>query len=316
MGDEKRFMLKKIKAFFQRISVSGDIYFIGSLLFLSGLFWGKRFFSNWELSTASIASLGIVWMLILTAVEFFYERLSWERKLRVKRGFITVICAAYAVLLVALLIKGLKEIDTPVGKGYVVISVVCLPLIGYDVWKRFAGGKTFMDLRTREEAQDKKKEEASDDDWGDYMSDDDWEEYTVYDELEQCQSDEEREAYLLDEKKHSRWWIETICPIALNFYGFENIIIVRELEDQKIDILAQKDGKRYAVKGVMFHMTMNRELIEETLKGKDFWECDAALMIMDLYADDDEVQLAQENGIELWDLAVCLKVDPSDTAPQ
>jgi hypothetical protein len=91
-----------------------------------------------------------------------------------------------------------------------------------------------------------------------------------------------------------------VCNILkkLNFYDIE---LTKASGDQGVDILAEKDGIRYAIQCKRYSQPVGNKAIQEVYSGKSYYKCHIGIVVTNNYFTQSARKLAYENGIVLWD---------------
>lgn len=83
--------------------------------------------------------------------------------------------------------------------------------------------------------------------------------------------------------------------------GYTNVKVTRASGDQGIDVLAQKDGIRYAVQCKNYSHKLGNTPVQEAFAGKSFYGCDVAVVLTNSTFTDGAFALAESTGVLLWD---------------
>lgn len=83
--------------------------------------------------------------------------------------------------------------------------------------------------------------------------------------------------------------------------GFSNIQTTKGSGDQGVDILAEKDGIKYAFQCKRYDKPVGNKAVQEVFAGKFFYHCHAAIVVTNNYFTKSAKDLAHENGVVLWD---------------
>lgn len=71
--------------------------------------------------------------------------------------------------------------------------------------------------------------------------------------------------------------------------------------DQGIDIIAEKNGKRFGIQAKCYSRTVGNSAIQEAVSGKAFYNLNKVIVVTNNFFTDSALQLAQVNGVILWD---------------
>lgn len=101
---------------------------------------------------------------------------------------------------------------------------------------------------------------------------------------------------LMDGHQFENW-----CADALKIIGFCNISITPGSGDQGVDILADKDGVKYAFQCKRYTSDLGNTPIQEVHSGKDYYHRHVGVVITNRQFTSGAVALAAETGTLLWD---------------
>ncbi len=82
---------------------------------------------------------------------------------------------------------------------------------------------------------------------------------------------------------------------------YKNVSVTKASGDQGIDVLAEKDGIKYAIQCKNYSKRLDNTPIQEAFAGKTFYGCDVAIVITNNYFTDGAIELAKSIGVVLWD---------------
>ncbi len=91
------------------------------------------------------------------------------------------------------------------------------------------------------------------------------------------------------------------CANALRDIGFEDVEVTPGSGDQGVDILAAKDGLRYAIQCKRYTADLGNTPVQEVHSGKYFYRCHVAAVITNRYFTPGAKELAAATGVLLWD---------------
>lgn len=94
---------------------------------------------------------------------------------------------------------------------------------------------------------------------------------------------------------------ERWCGSLLKCYGFRNIRYTATTGDHGVDIVAERDGERYAVQCKRFVGSVGNGAVQEVQAGKAMYDCDCGIVMTNSYFTPGAISLAEANDIELWD---------------
>lgn len=87
----------------------------------------------------------------------------------------------------------------------------------------------------------------------------------------------------------------------LNKLGYTNVTVTKASGDQGIDVLARKDGVRYAIQCKNYSGKLGNTPVQEVYAGKDFYGCDVGVVITNSTFTAGAYELANRIGVLLWD---------------
>lgn len=107
---------------------------------------------------------------------------------------------------------------------------------------------------------------------------------------------------------------EQFCADILMKNGFESVDVTRGSGDQGVDIIAERDGIKYAIQCKRYSQAVGNKAVQEVFAGKAFYHCHVGAIITNNYFTKSAIELAKENGIVLWDRDFLLKnIDSEDS---
>ena len=71
--------------------------------------------------------------------------------------------------------------------------------------------------------------------------------------------------------------------------------------DQGVDVIAMKDGKKYAIQRKRYSQKLGNKSVQEVHAGKTIYRCSIAVVITNNYFTDGGKEAARALGVELWD---------------
>ena len=83
--------------------------------------------------------------------------------------------------------------------------------------------------------------------------------------------------------------------------GFTKVEVTRESGDQGVDILAEKDGIRYAVQCKCYHSPLGNKPVQEVHAGKEMYQCQIGAVMTNRYFTPSGREIAEKTGVLLWD---------------
>ncbi len=94
---------------------------------------------------------------------------------------------------------------------------------------------------------------------------------------------------------------ESWCADALKSIGFCNVSVTPGSGDQGVDILADKDGVKYAFQCKRYTSDLGNTPIQEVHSGKDYYHRHVGVVITNRLFTSGAIALAAETGTLLWD---------------
>ncbi len=101
---------------------------------------------------------------------------------------------------------------------------------------------------------------------------------------------------------------EKFCAKILSKNGFEKVDVTRGSGDQGIDIVAYKDGIRYGIQCKCYSSDIGNKAVQEAFAGKTYYKCHVAIVLTNRYFTRSAMDLAETNGIILWDRSKLLEL--------
>lgn len=83
--------------------------------------------------------------------------------------------------------------------------------------------------------------------------------------------------------------------------GFENVTVTKGTGDFGADIIANKDGEKYAFQCKRFSTPIGPKTIGEVLRGMNRYNCNKGIVVTNNYFTNQAIQEAKISNIELWD---------------
>ena len=94
---------------------------------------------------------------------------------------------------------------------------------------------------------------------------------------------------------------ENYCADLLKRVGYYNVKVTSASNDYGVDVLAKKNGIKYAVQCKRYSHKVDNSAVQEIVAGKQYYNCDRAIVITNNYYTDNAINLANANNVELWD---------------
>lgn len=90
------------------------------------------------------------------------------------------------------------------------------------------------------------------------------------------------------------------CAEALMNSGFASVSVTPGSGDQGVDVLAEKDGIKYAIQCKRYTSPLGNTPIQEVHSGKDFYHCHVGVVLTNQHFTDGAITLAKATGTLLW----------------
>lgn len=94
---------------------------------------------------------------------------------------------------------------------------------------------------------------------------------------------------------------EDFCVSLLKANGFYNVSKTKSSGDHGIDVLATKNGKRYAIQCKRYSNNIGNKAVQEAYSGKDIYGSDVAVVMTNQYFTKQAINDARKLNVQLWD---------------
>ena len=94
---------------------------------------------------------------------------------------------------------------------------------------------------------------------------------------------------------------ELFCAALLRKNGFSNVKVTQVSGDQGVDIIAKKDGLKYAIQCKRYSSDLGNTPIQEVFAGKNIYNCQVAVVMTNRHFTKGGTDLAKATGVLLWD---------------
>lgn len=101
---------------------------------------------------------------------------------------------------------------------------------------------------------------------------------------------------------------EFYCAELLNKMEFYNVSVTKGSGDQGVDIIATKDGIKYAIQCKNYASPLSNKPIQEVCAGKVFYGCQIGAVMTNSTFTTGAIELANATGTLLWDRTVLKKM--------
>ncbi len=94
---------------------------------------------------------------------------------------------------------------------------------------------------------------------------------------------------------------EQFTANLLRKLGYERVQVTPGSGDQGVDVIAVKDGKKYAIQCKRYNQKLGNKPVQEVHAGKTIYGCNVAVVMTNNYFTDGGKEAARALGVELWD---------------
>ena len=94
---------------------------------------------------------------------------------------------------------------------------------------------------------------------------------------------------------------ENWCANALRDLGFVDVEVTAGSGDQGVDIVASKDGVKYAIQCKRYTSDLGNTPVQEVHAGKKIYRCHVSAVVTNRYFTSGAKELAEATGVLLWD---------------
>ena len=107
----------------------------------------------------------------------------------------------------------------------------------------------------------------------------------------------------MDGLEFERW-----CADLLRTLHYENVENTVASGDQGVDIIAKKNGKRYAIQCKRYNSWLGNTPVQEVYAGKKYYDCDVAVVMTNSRFTASARELAEATHVRLWDMYTIKKM--------
>lgn len=93
---------------------------------------------------------------------------------------------------------------------------------------------------------------------------------------------------------------EKLSKTLLEKNGFDNVEVTKASGDYGADVIAFKDGVKYAIQCKKFSAPVGVKAVQEVLASKSMYHCHVGVVLTNNYFTPSAIKLAETNGILLW----------------
>lgn len=94
---------------------------------------------------------------------------------------------------------------------------------------------------------------------------------------------------------------EYFCSGILRKIGYENVHVTKGSGDQGVDIIAERDGIKYAIQCKRQNTHVGNKAVQEAYAGAKFYGCHIGIVMSNNYFTQSAKELAGKTGVVLWD---------------
>ena len=109
------------------------------------------------------------------------------------------------------------------------------------------------------------------------------------------------ELHRIDQMSTDGWIFEKYAADLLLKNNFDKAEITPGSNDYGVDILAEKDGIKYAIQCKCYSNKLNNKPIQEVLAGMTYYHAHIGVVLTNNYFTDNAIELAKANNVLLWD---------------
>ena len=98
---------------------------------------------------------------------------------------------------------------------------------------------------------------------------------------------------------------ESFVGDLLKSLGYSGVEVTKSSGDQGVDVIASKDGTKYAIQCKNYSSPLNNKPIQEVTTGKAVYGCDVGVVLTNSTFNQHAVEAANATGTLLWDRRSC-----------
>lgn len=95
---------------------------------------------------------------------------------------------------------------------------------------------------------------------------------------------------------------EKVSKQLLEKNGFDNVNVTKASGDYGADVIAYKDGIKYAIQCKKYSSKVGVNAVQEVIAAKSMYKCHVGVVLTNNYFTPNAKKLAEENGVLLWDI--------------
>lgn len=93
---------------------------------------------------------------------------------------------------------------------------------------------------------------------------------------------------------------EEFCADILRGNGFTDVEVTKASGDHGVDVLAKKDGIKYAIQCKRYSKPVGNKAVQEVYSGKDIYKADVAVVMSNMDFTAQAIEDAKKLNVELW----------------
>jgi restriction system protein len=93
---------------------------------------------------------------------------------------------------------------------------------------------------------------------------------------------------------------EEFCADILRGNGFSDVEVTKASGDHGVDVLAKKDGVKYAIQCKRYSKPVGNKTVQEVYSGKDIYKADVAVVMSNMDFTAQAIEDAKKLKVELW----------------
>ena len=104
----------------------------------------------------------------------------------------------------------------------------------------------------------------------------------------------------IDSSAVSGFDFEKLSKSLLEKNGFDNVEVTKASGDYGADVIAFRDGVKYAIQCKKFSSPVGVKAVQEVIASKSMYHCHVGVVLTNNYFTPNAIKLAESNGILLW----------------
>ena len=94
---------------------------------------------------------------------------------------------------------------------------------------------------------------------------------------------------------------EHFIASLLERLGYNGVDVTTGSHDQGVDVLAERDGVRFAFQCKNYDSKLGNNAVQEVAAGREYYRCHVGVVVTNSYFTDSAAELAAANRVILWD---------------